>query len=99
MSISLINKSTNATDLWFDENKMHISLEDGREMSIPIDWFPSLRDASKKQRDNWRLIGDGEGIHWEDLDEDILVSDRFMKWGVCLDIIPENYCEIKTIWV
>ena len=74
MSISIVNKSTNATDLWFDENKMHISLEDGREMSIPIDWFPSLRDASKEQRDNWRLIGDGEGIHWEDLDEDILVE-------------------------
>ena len=74
MSISIINKSTNATDLWFDENKMHISLEDGREISIPIDWFPSLRDASKEQRDNWRLIGDGEGIHWEDLDEDILVE-------------------------
>ena len=74
MSISIENKSTNATDLWFDENKMHISLEDGREISIPIDWFPSLRDASKEQRDNWRLIGDGEGIHWEDLDEDILVE-------------------------
>jgi hypothetical protein len=74
MSISIVNKSTNATDLWFDENKMHISLEDGREISIPIDWFPSLRDASKEQRDNWRLIGDGEGIHWEDLDEDILVE-------------------------
>jgi hypothetical protein len=74
MSISIVNKSTNATDLWFDENKMHISLEDGRELSIPIDWFPSLRDASKEQRDNWRLIGDGEGIHWEDLDEDILVE-------------------------
>jgi hypothetical protein len=74
MSISIVNKSTNATDLWFDENKMHLSLEDGREISIPIDWFPSLRDASKEQRDNWRLIGDGEGIHWEDLDEDIIVE-------------------------
>ena len=74
MSISIVNKSTNATDLWFDENKMHISLEDGRELSIPIDWFPSLRDASNEQKNNWRLIGDGEGIHWEDMDEDILVE-------------------------
>jgi hypothetical protein len=74
MSISIINKSANATDIWFDENKMHITLEDGREISIPIDWFPTLRDASKDHRDNWRLIGDGEGIHWEDLDEDILVE-------------------------
>ena len=74
MSISVVNKWAIATDLWFDENKMHISLEDGREISIPIDWFPFLRDASKEQRENWRLIGDGEGIHWEDLDEDILVE-------------------------
>jgi len=54
---------------------MHITLEDGRELSIPIEWFPSLRDAKPKERDNWRFIGDGEGIHWEDIDEDILVEN------------------------
>ncbi len=75
MSILVFRKSTNATNIWFDDLKMYISLEDGRELSIPIDWFPSLRDATAKQRDNWRLIGDGEGIHWEDLDEDILVEN------------------------
>jgi len=70
----MVNKSTHATGIWFDDIKMHIILEDGRELSIPINWFPSLKDASRKQRDNWRLIGDGEGIHWEELDEDILVE-------------------------
>jgi hypothetical protein len=74
MSILTVTKSTNATDIWFDDIKMHVILEDGRELGIPIDWFPSLRDASREQRDNWRFIGDGEGIHWEDLDEDILVE-------------------------
>ena len=74
MSILTLNKSTNATGIWFDEIKMFVMLEDGRELIIPIDWFPSLRDATPEQRDNWRLIGDGEGIHWEDLDEDILVE-------------------------
>jgi hypothetical protein len=74
MSILPVTKSTHATDIWFDEIKMHVILEDGRELGIPIDWFPSLRDASQEQRDNWRFIGDGEGIHWEDLDEDILVE-------------------------
>lgn len=69
-----MNKSSNATNISFDDVKMYIVLEDGRELSIPIDWFPSLRDATRQQRDNWRLIGDGEGIHWEDLDEDILVE-------------------------
>ncbi|MFO7922846.1 MAG: DUF2442 domain-containing protein [Bacteroidales bacterium] len=75
MSILAINKSKIATNVWFDDNKMYVSLEDGRELSIPIDWFPSLRDATEKQRNNWRFIGNGEGIHWEDLDEDILVEN------------------------
>ena len=68
------NKSTNAVDLWFEELKMFVRLEDGREIAVPLDWFPRLRDATKKQRENWRFIGGGEGIHWEDIDEDILVE-------------------------
>jgi hypothetical protein len=74
MTILTLNKSTNAVNIWFDDIKMYVILEDGRELNLPIDWFPSLRDATKAQRDNWRLIGDGEGIHWEELDEDILVE-------------------------
>ncbi len=74
MNSLTINKSTNAVDVWFDHLKMFIRLEDGREIAVPLDWFPSLRDASKAQRENWRLIGNGEGIHWEDIDEDIQVE-------------------------
>ncbi len=50
-------------------------MEDGREISIPLEWFPSLRDASITKLNNWRFIGGGEGIHWEDLDEDLLISE------------------------
>jgi hypothetical protein len=39
-----------------------------------LEWFAALRDASKEERNNWRFIGEGEGIHWDDLDEDILVE-------------------------
>jgi hypothetical protein len=74
MSILTVNKSTNAVNILFDDIKMYIILEDGRELSIPIDWFPSLRDATDEQRNNWRFVGDGEGIHWDELDEDILVE-------------------------
>ena len=74
MSVLQISKSTNAVNIWFDEIKMNLVLDDGRELSVPIDWFPSLRDATPEQRNNYRLIGEGEGIHWEDLDEDILVE-------------------------
>jgi Protein of unknown function (DUF2442) len=75
MSILQITKSTNALHVWFDDIKIYLLLEDGRELSIPIQWFPSLRDATPDQRNHWRLIGGGEGIHWDDLDEDILVSE------------------------
>lgn len=68
MNTLAISKSTNASDLWFEADKMCIRLDDGRELAIPIDWFPTLRDANKKERANWRFIGVGEGIHWEDLD-------------------------------
>ena len=74
MSILAITKSNNAVKVWFDDLKLFVLLEDGREIAIPLAWFPRLRDASKEQLNNWRLIGDGEGIHWEDLDEDISVE-------------------------
>jgi hypothetical protein len=63
-----------ATDVRFDKEKVHVRLKDGREISVPLAWFPKLKEASSKQRKNWRLIGKGIGIHWPDLDEDISVS-------------------------
>lgn len=68
-------KSNLASDLSFTIDKMTIYMEDGREISIPLEWFPKLRSASSKEINNWRFIGNGEGIHWEDLDEDLLVSE------------------------
>ena len=74
MSITVINKSSLARDIWFDDSKMFILLNDGRELGIPLEWFPKLRNATTEDLSKWRLIGDGEGIHWESLDEDILVE-------------------------
>jgi hypothetical protein len=62
-----------ATDVWFDADMLHLRLLDGREIAVPLEWFPRLRDASESQRNNWRLIGRGTGVHWEDLDEDLSV--------------------------
>ncbi|MGB5980919.1 MAG: DUF2442 domain-containing protein [Nonlabens sp.] len=70
----MVDKSNNATNLAFTVSKMIVHLEDGRELSVPLEWFTTLKTATCKQLDNWRLIGKGEGIHWEDLDEDILVE-------------------------
>ena len=62
-----------AKDVRFDAEMMRVQLIDGREISVPLEWFPRLRDATDGQRKNWRLIGRGVGIHWDELDEDISV--------------------------
>lgn len=74
MNTLTINKSTCANDLWFSDNKMYVLLDDGRELAVPVDWFPQLRDATEEQQNNWRFIGGGEGVHWEALDLDVLVE-------------------------
>lgn len=63
-----------AVSVRFFEDSLHVQLSDGREISVPLEWFPRLRNATPEQRDNWRLIARGIGIHWEDIDEDIAVS-------------------------
>ena len=49
-------------------------LSDGRTISVPLAWYPRLVHATPQERRNWRLIGDGAGIHWPDLDEDLSVE-------------------------
>lgn len=63
-----------AVNVRFTADALIVSLSDGREVSAPLEWFPRLRDATLRQRKNWRLIAKGVGIHWEDVDEDIAVS-------------------------
>ncbi|UZO81949.1 DUF2442 domain-containing protein [Aquimarina sp. ERC-38] len=75
MSFLTINKSFQATDVSFNNDKMIVFFEDGRELSVPLEWFPTLRNASLQELSNWRFIGRGEGIHWEDLDEDISIEN------------------------
>lgn len=48
-----------------------VELADGRSVSVPTPWYPRLSHGTPEERANWRLIGAGEGLHWEELDEDI----------------------------
>ena len=57
------------------EDTLVVELADGRTISAPIAWYPRLLHGSPEERNNWRLIGRGEGIHWPDLDEDISVEN------------------------
>jgi len=59
------------TDVSFEDDMLQVLLSDGREIRVPLEWFPRLRDGSPENRQNWRLIGKGVGIHWPELDEDI----------------------------
>ena len=59
--------------IWFDEDFVWVRLNDGRVIGAPLAWFPRLLNASPEQRENWQLIGVGEGIHWPDIDEDISI--------------------------
>jgi hypothetical protein len=52
-----------------------VDLVDGRTVSVPLGWFPRLVHGTVEERNHWRLIGRGEGIHWPDLDEDISVAN------------------------
>ena len=70
-----INKSKIAIDIAFENSKMIVFLEDGRELSIPLEWFPRLRKATSEQLSKWRLIGKGQGIHWSEIDEDVLIEN------------------------
>ena len=58
-----------AVDVSFDKTNLHIRLLDGREISVPLAWFPKLQKASASSRKKWRLIGHGIGIHFEDIEE------------------------------
>jgi len=73
MSTLTLESEPLAVDVAVDEKTLRVSLDDGRELAVPVAWFPRLRDASPADRANWRLIGIGEGIHWPEIDEDISV--------------------------
>jgi len=66
----------------FTEDKIYFELKDGREIGVPLEWFPRLKNASPEERENYYLTANGTGIHWDNLDEDIsikyLLSEKFL---------------------
>ena len=60
------------------DDRLTIELSDGRSVSVPLAWFPRLVHGTPQERGNWRLIGNSEGIHWPDLDEDISVENLLL---------------------
>jgi hypothetical protein len=63
----------------FDDDSIYVRLVDGREIAAPLEWFPTLRDATPALRSTWRLIGRGIGVHWPEIDEDISVQSLLVQ--------------------
>lgn len=56
------------------EDELTVDLKDSRSISVPLAWFPRLLHATAAERQNWEWLGDGEGIHWPDIDEDLSIA-------------------------
>lgn len=67
-------KRPNVLNVTVSEDTLGVDLSDGRSISVPLAWFPRLLHSTEEERKNWRLIGKGHGIHWEDIDEDISIE-------------------------
>lgn len=75
MSISGIDRlSALARTVTCSDESLTVELADGRRLTVPLDWYPRLKAASAEERQHWELIGEGDGIHWPDLDEDVSVE-------------------------
>ena len=76
MSTSMVEiEVPNAEHLTATKDTLSVDLSDGRTISVPLAWFPRLLHASQEERKNFKLIGKGQGIHWQDIDEDISVQN------------------------
>jgi len=73
MRISPIKVDATAVDVTVTDERLTVILADGRELSAPLTWFPRLLEAADAQRQKWRFIGRGKGIHWSEIDEDVSI--------------------------
>ncbi len=71
--MSTLALESRAREVWFDEDNMWILLTDGRQLAIPLAYFPRLRNASEDQRKKYEISGGGIGLHWDEINEDISV--------------------------
>ena len=77
---TLTHKSL-AKDIVFEENNFTVVFHDGRTLRIPLAYFPRLMKASTEQRHSYIISGGGTGVHWEEIDEDILIDNLLLGFG------------------
>jgi len=74
MSILSVEAQPRAREIQITDDELIVALADGRKLSVPLAWFPRLLAASPGQRQNFEILGDGEGIHWPEIDEDLSIA-------------------------
>jgi hypothetical protein len=87
MNTSVERADVLAVDVACTSDALCVALSDGRNVTVPLTWFPRLLEASPRQRGRWRLIGGGIGIHWNAVDEDISVASLLQ---------PENFMRLPA---
>ena len=73
MPSSTASPDPRAHAVHIEHDELIVDLVDGRRVSVPLTWFPRLLHATPVQRRKWELLGDGEGIHWTEIDEDLSI--------------------------
>lgn len=92
MNTLVLEPQLSIEEVAVDSSTLRFELSDGRSVSAPLVWYPRLLHATTSERNHWELIGDGQGIHWPDLDEDLSLEgvlngrpsfespESFRKW-------------------
>jgi len=81
MTFSTLEKTPAIDAVTVDPRMLTFTLRNARVVIAPLTWFPRLREATQDERENWRMIGAGHGVHWPDLDEDVSVESLLLGQG------------------
>ena len=76
--MSSLAAEARAQNVVVTEDTLSVDLNDGRTISVPLAWYPRLLHGTIEERGNWQFIGDKEGVHWPDLDEDVSVENLLL---------------------
>ena len=76
--MSILTAEAKGQKVIVTDDTLAVDVNDGRTISVPLAWYPRLLHGTPEERNNWRFIGEKEGIHWPDLDDDISVENLLM---------------------
>ncbi len=79
--MNTLGLDASAEKVWFDETNLWIALRDGRQLAVPLAYFPRLLKGTSAQRNKFEMSGGGTGLHWEELDEDISIAGLLIGKG------------------